>query len=80
MNELTPQAIVCGLITKGNELIGLSKQTCIFRASVAYLAQHILRPCEQTLKFKLYANYKKSLSITQLFFRISVNQNGYSRR
>jgi serine/threonine protein kinase len=41
MSPLSPQAIVSSLITKGNEIISLSKQTCIFRASIAYLAQQI---------------------------------------
>ncbi|OHT07609.1 TKL family protein kinase [Tritrichomonas foetus] len=41
MTELTPQTIVNSLISKGNELISLAKQACIYCASVAYLAQHI---------------------------------------
>lgn len=41
MTELTTQSIVSSLITKGNELITLAKKAVIFRASVAYLAQHI---------------------------------------
>lgn len=41
MTELTPQTIVSNLIAKGNDLITLARQAYIFRASVAYLAQHI---------------------------------------
>ena len=41
MTELTPQTIVNALIAKGNDLISLARQAYIFRASVAYLAQHI---------------------------------------
>ena len=38
---MTPQTLVTSLISKGNDLISLAKETYIFRASVAYLAQHI---------------------------------------
>lgn len=41
MTELTPQTIVNALIAKGNDLISLARKAYIFRASVAYLAQHI---------------------------------------
>lgn len=41
MTELTPQAIVSSLVSKGNDLINASKNVCIYRASVAYLAQHV---------------------------------------
>ena len=56
MSDLTPQSIVNSLITKGNELISLAKQSCIYCASVAYLAQHIhaflvsLKPLASTLR------------------------------
>lgn len=41
MSEQTPQKVVSALIAKGNELITTAKQACIYRASVAYLAQHV---------------------------------------
>ena len=41
MSDLTPQAIVSSLITKGDKIINLSKQICIFRASGASVAQQI---------------------------------------
>lgn len=41
MADETPQALLNALIKKGNELISLTKQSCIYCASVAYMAQHI---------------------------------------
>lgn len=41
MSDITPQTLINGLISKGNELITLASQVCIFRASITYLAQHI---------------------------------------
>ena len=41
MTELTPQAIVSSLISKGNELIQDGQKVCIYRASVAYLSQQV---------------------------------------
>ncbi|OHT02059.1 TKL family protein kinase [Tritrichomonas foetus] len=56
MTELTPQTIVSNLISRGNDLITLARQAYIFRASVAYLAQHIhsfliaLKPLAQNIR------------------------------
>ena len=41
MSEMTQQALITALINKGNELITLAKQAFIFRASVAYVVQHV---------------------------------------
>jgi hypothetical protein len=41
MNELTAEATVSSLITKGNEITSMSKQAPIFRALAACLAEQL---------------------------------------